>query len=103
MEWTDLKEWVGVNHDQEDVRLQSMWVSAVSMVDLAVSGAWRPVPEEVLNLMYLEVGAQLYERRNAPVTNSQFVGYEGNPVPVRMPRDPLTTIRPILNKYVTQI
>src|SRR5574338_1198694 len=99
MEWTDLKEWIGVSDDQEDARLQSMWAAATSMVDSAVLNAWRAVPQEVLDLMYLEVGAQLYERRNTPTTNSQFIGYEGNPVPVRQPRDPMATIRPILARY----
>ena len=103
MNWSDLKEYIGVSGDSEDMRLQAIWTSATSMVDLAVENAFRIVPQEVLDLMYLEVGSSLYDRRNAPNTNSQFLGYEGTPVAVRQPRDPLATVRPILNRYVVPL
>lgn len=103
MDWNDLKEYIGVGTDSEDMRLQAIWTSAKSMVDLAVADAFRPVPTDVLNLLYLEVGSSLYDRRNAPNTNSQFLGYEGTPVAVRQPRDPLATVRPIINRYVVPL
>lgn len=103
MDWNNLKEYIGVGNDTEDMRLEAMWNSAKSMIDLAIEGAYRPVPQDVIDLMYLEVGSSLYDRRNAPNTSSQFLGYEGTPVAVKAPRDPLATVRPIIARYVVPL
>lgn len=102
MEWSNLKEHIGVTDDTENEHLQNVWNTAVSLVDLALLNAFRAVPEDVLNELYLEVGHELYNRKNAPSGNSQFAVFEGGSLPVRGPRDPLAQVRPIIGMYVCQ-
>lgn len=72
---------------------------AVSLVDDALEDAFRPVPESIYDQLVLEVGRNVYDRENQPAGNAQFATTEG-PTPVRAPRDPLATVRPILSRYV---
>ncbi len=100
MDWNDLKDYIGVDNDEESGVITDCWDSAVELIDLAVDTAWRPIPESILNRLYLEVGNALYDRRNAPSGQSQFATFEGGALPVRGPRDPLAQVRPILALYV---
>ena len=98
--WSDLKQYIGVNDDSEDQRVQMIFNSATALVDSALSGAFRAVPEDVKSLMYLEVGSTLWDRRNSPNTSSQYAIFEGGALPVKGPRDPLATVRPVIARYV---
>jgi uncharacterized protein YuzB (UPF0349 family) len=51
------------------------------------------VPEEVLDNAYLQVGSELFHRRNAPSGIAQFSSLDGTS-PVRVAKDPMTSVWP---------
>jgi uncharacterized protein YuzB (UPF0349 family) len=57
------------------------------------------VPEEVLDNAYLQVGSELFHRRNAPSGIAQFSSLDGTS-PVRVAKDPMTSVYPLLNRWV---
>lgn len=68
---------------------------AVQMVDDEISG--RFVPEVILNRAYIEVGSDLFFRKDAPNGISQFSDNTGG---TRIARDPMLTARKILSRYL---
>lgn len=56
------------------------------------------VPIAVIDRAVLEVGAELYNRRNAPNGIVQFDSVDASPV--RVARDPMVAARPILAQYM---
>lgn len=100
MNWENLKEYIDVGDDAKDEVIQNCWDTAVEYIDLALASAFRPVPENTLNRLYLEVGHELFKRRDAPSGASQFAVFEGGTLPVRGPRDPLAQVRPIIGMFV---
>lgn len=59
------------------------------------------VPQDIRERCYLETGSELYHRRQAPLGISQFATFDA--APIRIARDPLTGVYPILNRYVIGI
>jgi|SRR6478735_10279566 len=60
-------------------------------------------PVSVVNRCYLIVAADLFERRNAPngIANQQFATLDGiGQAPMRVARDPLAGVYPILRRWV---
>jgi len=57
------------------------------------------IPQEILDNAYLQVGSELF-RRNAPSGIAQFSSLDGSQ-PVRVAKDPMTSVYPILNRWVT--
>ncbi|EQM78207.1 hypothetical protein L687_16910 [Microbacterium maritypicum MF109] len=57
-----------------------------------------PVPVEVLERAYIEVGADLFYRKSAPQGVSQFTAVDGSAI--RLRRDPLDAVRPMLAPYL---
>ena len=57
------------------------------------------VPEEILDNAYLQVGSELFHRRNAPSGIAQFSSLDGTS-PVRVAKDPMTSVYPLLNRWV---
>ena len=100
VDWNNLKDYIGVETSDNDEFIQSCWVLASILITKAFAAATVPVPQEVLDRCALEVGAELYRRKDAPSGTSQFATFEGGSVPVRGPRDPLSQVRPIINAYV---
>lgn len=100
VDWNDLKGYIGAESDTENEYIASCFTVASLLVNGAIGAAFRPVPQELVDRMVLEVGHELYNRKNAPSGGSQFATYDGGTLPVRGPRDPLSQIRPILASYV---
>jgi hypothetical protein len=71
--------------------------TAVALVDDLIGTA--TVPEDVKGRCYLEAGSELFHRRQAPNGITQFATPEGAS-PVRIARDPLTGVYPLLTRYL---
>lgn len=56
------------------------------------------VPDDIVDRAILEVGSELYHRRNAPNGVAQFAALDG--APVRVARDPMVAARPLLAPYL---
>lgn len=56
------------------------------------------VPDEVTDRAVLEVGSELFHRKNAPNGVAQFATMDG--APIRVARDPMVAARPILAPYL---
>jgi len=52
-----------------------------------------------LDNAYLQVGSELFHRRNAPSGIAQFSSLDGTS-PVRVAKDPMTSVYPLLNRWV---
>lgn len=99
-DWNDLKDYVGSKDSNKDSFIETCYNTAVVLVDDALETAWREVPETVLSMLYLEVGSELFKRKDAPSGTSMYAQFDGGSVPLRGPRDPLSQVRPIINRYV---
>ena len=91
----DLREFVGASVSDTDF-VQICLNTAVSLVESYVGAS--DVPTDVLDNCYLQVGSELFHRRNAPSGISQFASFDGTAM--RVARDPMTSTYPILNRYV---
>lgn len=100
MDWNDLKRYIGKEDDDENDFIESCWNDARTLLETATARAFRPVPTGIMDRMTLEVGNELYNRKNAPSGGSQFATFDGGTLPVRGPRDPLSQVRPIIAMYV---
>lgn len=56
------------------------------------------IPGDVVDRAVLEVGSELYHRKNAPNGVAQFATMDAPPI--RIARDPMVAARPILAAYV---
>lgn len=97
MDWTDLKAYVG-SSDMDDTFVEDCWETAQDMVASYVKSA--KVPSRVLKRAYMEVGSELYHRRSAPMGVTQYATYDG--AAIRVARDPLIGVYPILNRYMVR-
>ena len=95
MSYTDLKTFVGAS-DLDDTYVEQCWEEAVALVNTFVGT--HDIPTAVLNRCYIEAGSELYHRRSAPMGVSQFASFDGSAI--RVARDPLTGVYPILRPYV---
>lgn len=97
MNWTDLKDYVGASDIDEDY-VQDCWNIAKDLIASYVQSA--EIPPQVLKRAYMEVGSELYHRRNAPMGVTQYATYDGSPI--RVARDPLVGVYPLLNRYMVR-
>ena len=97
----DLARYLGVAGRADVAALVSdAFDGAVAIIDKLLESAYRVVPPALVYRAYLEVGANLYRRRDEQAGGSgQLAVLEGGS-PVRAPRDPLASVRPFLNPYV---
>lgn len=95
MNWEDLKAYVGAS-EMDDTYVEDCWDVAKDLVSSYIKST--SIPAGVLRRCYLEVGSELYHRRNAPMGISQYATYDGNPI--RIARDPLIGVYPVLNRYM---
>lgn len=93
----DLKEYVGAS-TTDDAYVQECWDTAQDLV-LAYANSY-DVPVSVLERCFLEVGSELFHRRSAPMGIAQYASYDGTPL--RIARDPLIGVYPIINKYMVR-
>jgi hypothetical protein len=95
MNWEDLKAYVG-SSEQDDQYVEDCWDIGKDLVASYIQSA--NIPPQVLRRAYMEVGSELYHRRNAPMGISQYASYDGSPI--RIARDPLIGVYPLLNRYM---
>lgn len=95
MNATDLQEYVGAP-DSDAAYVEQCWDEATSLVSIYVDGF--EIPIAILDRASLEVGSELYHRRQAPNGIAQFSSMDGTPV--RVARDPMLGAYPLLNRYI---
>ena len=90
-----LATYVGASPDE--AALTDALSEATTLVDdyLGVAGR-QSCPDNVKDLAVKQLGSELWARRNSPGGISQW-GPDGQPV--RLARDPLTAVRPLLWRY----
>lgn len=91
----DLAEYL--NASEDDTIIPGVLAAAQALVARYVGSA--TVPDPVLDNAVLTVGVELFGRRNSPSGISQL-GIAGDGTPVRLARDPLTSVYPILAPFV---
>lgn len=95
--WEALLDYVGEGSVDHGF-VQDCWEQAVALVDRFIGSA--SVPQPVLNGAYIQTGSELYARRNAP---SGITGFsDGSDNPIRLARDPMTSVYPILRRFVSR-
>lgn len=77
---------------------ETAWLVAPVEVQEPISVRVSSVPNEVLERAYIEVGADLFYRKQAPQGISQFTSVDGSAI--RLRRDPLDAVRPMLAPYL---
>lgn len=97
MDWNDLKAYVGASTN-DDEYVEDCWITAQDLIASYVQST--TVPPYVLKRCYLEVGSELFHRRNAPMGVSQYATYDGTPI--NTARDPLVGVYPLLNRYMVR-
>lgn len=99
MDYTDLQSYVGA--DLSDATfVEECWDQASALVT-AYIGAITPVvaiPAIIVDRSTLEVGSELYHRRNAPNGVAQFSTFDGQAI--RVARDPMVGAYPLLQRYL---
>ena len=93
----DLLNFVGGNQSDRDF-VSKCLAQAIMLVN-AYCIRTPEVPEEILDNAYLQVGSELFHRRNAPSGIAQFSSLDGTS-PVRVAKDPMTSVYPLLNRWV---
>jgi len=91
----DLRVFVGASVSDNDF-LTTCLNTSIHLVESFVGD--NEVPADVLDDAYLQVGSELYHRRNAPNGISQFAAFDG--APIRIARDPMSSTYPLLQRYV---
>lgn len=101
----DLRTYVGAS-PTDDAFIGACLVTATSLIAAhcgveVVGGivAGSTVPEPVLDRATLEVGSELFHRRQAPNGIAQFASPDGGQG-VRVARDPMVAARPILAPFL---
>lgn len=98
----DLITFVGDRSSVPDTAYATQcWAEAQALVTVALGASASLVPEPILDRATLEVGSELYHRRNAPNGISQFATTDG--APIRVARDPMVGAWPLLKPYMIGI
>lgn len=71
---------------------------AIALVDHRCGAAKEIVPLAALQRAYIEVGSELYNRKQAPNGISQFAAADGSAI--RIARDPMVAAEPILRSFL---
>lgn len=94
---TQLRAYVNAP-SADDSFLADLVETATDLVQNYVGAA--DVPDSVLKQSALEVGAKLYQRRNAPMGDyGEAGGYGGT---LLAPKDPMVTAYPLLNRFMVK-
>lgn len=95
MDADDLGEYVKAN-DDDSAFVHECWDSAVALIANKIGT--HAVPVTIVDRARLEVGAELFHRRQAPNGVAQFAALDG--APVRVARDPMVAANAILDPYL---
>lgn len=97
-----LKQYVsagaGSTPGSDDAFIEACIAQAAALVDNHCGTSVTLVPTEVLHGAYIEVGAELFHRKQTRVGISQFAAQDGTPIRTR--RDPLDGVRPMLAPFL---
>ena len=96
MDSETLRNYIGAS-TEDDAFVNECLITAELLVN-EYCGTKANVPQSVKERCYLEVGSELYHRRNAPMGVAQFATYDQSPI--KIARDPLIGVYPILDRYV---
>lgn len=96
-DWDALAEYVGT--DSHDF-VRQCWDEAEAMVSAYVGD--HDVPEVSLNRAILEVGSELFHRKQAPNGVANFMTFDGS-APIRVARDPMIGAYPILKRHIAGV
>jgi hypothetical protein len=91
----DLMDWVGGSYQDQQL-LEKCLAQAALLVNEYKGDTF--VPDPVLDHCFLQVGSELFNRRSAPSGITQFSSFDG--APIRVARDPMQSVYPILLRYV---
>lgn len=80
-----------------DAPLERALSTGIALVDRAVSGV-TDIPDAVMDQAYLIAASEIHARQEAPQGVSQFASADG--APIRLARDPLTPVYPIIQPYL---
>lgn len=97
----DLKAFIGAAGTADDNVLTDCLAEGQALVDAYVGAS--VVPTSLLDRAYLEVAADLWNRRSAPngIANQQFATPDGiSSAPIRIARDPMQAAYKILGRHV---
>lgn len=94
--WEDLKNYVGSTKAADESFVNQCYQEALSLIGAFVGNS--VIPQPILDRAALEVGSELYHRRNAPNGLAQYEGFDGTPV--RIARDPMVAAYPILARFM---
>lgn len=92
----EFRAYVGT--DEDSTFIDDCLAAGLAMVERFI-GTVTTVPASVKDQATLMASSELYHRRSAPNGISQFATMDGA-APIRVARDPLTAITPILLPYV---
>lgn len=92
----EFRAYVGTDEDSDFI--DSCLASGIAMVERFI-GSVTTVPADVKDQAVLMAASELYHRRSAPNGISQFATMDGS-APIRVSKDPLVAITPILLPYV---
>lgn len=90
-----LRTYVGAS-DSDAPYVGTCWDEAEALVTAFVGSA--VVPASVIERATLEVGSELYHRRQAPNGIAQFASFDS--APIRVARDPMVGAYPILARFM---
>ena len=91
----DLRNYVGAGQGDDEF-LTDCLAQAQALITSYTRDTQVPLP--VLEGCLLQVGSELYHRRNAPSGIAQFSSMDGTPM--RVSKDPMASVYLILNRYV---
>lgn len=82
--------------------VESALATAEALMDEALEGAFREMPEGIRDECVLSVGYAVYDRAKSSDGVRQQVTMDGT-TPIRTPRDPMASVRSILAGYVLSL
>lgn len=93
--WQELADYVGAA-DADQAIVESSYDVARELVTGYVGRS--EVPPTIVARAVLEVGSELYHRKNAPNGVAQFNTFDA--APIRVARDPMVAARPLLAPFL---
>lgn len=95
MDYTNLQEYVGAP-DTDAAFVEECWDQATALVNAFIGT--ETIPVAIVDRAFLEVGSELYHRRQAPNGIAQFASIDGSPI--RVARNPMVGAYPLLQPYM---
>ena len=86
-----------VGTDETGDFVQSALDAGTSIVETYI-GEITTVPDEVVKQSILICSSELFHRRSAPNGVAQFASFDGSPI--RVAKDPMNAVYPLLQRYV---